>query len=205
MKVELQAYTPIHVALKAGLICTASEDKIEKYDPEIFLSKLVKAGHESVIEHINYTFTIECVSRALLQELARHRHISLSVQSTRWALNKTFDNQHLYSPNEIVERKDEKKYNILKDLHDISSILKEKILEAAQNNIPNDVLKYYIQESMTTKLVITLNARELRHIFKLRTSSRALLEFQSLCYHIFKTIPEDHKFLYSDIFDSNVE
>jgi len=57
MKVELQAYTPIHVALKAGLICTASEDKIEKYDPEIFLSKLVKAGHESVIEHINYTFT----------------------------------------------------------------------------------------------------------------------------------------------------
>ena len=106
-EVTLEAYTPIRVALKAGLICTASEDKIEKYDPEIFLSKLVKAGHESVIEHINYTFTIECVSRALLQELARHRHISLSVQSTRWALNKTFDNQHLYSPNEIVERKDE--------------------------------------------------------------------------------------------------
>lgn len=201
-RITLETHTPINVALKAGLICTASEEKIGGYVPEVFLSKLVKAGHESVIEHINYSFTIEGISRALLQELARHRHISLSVQSTRWALNKTTPGcEHIYSPKEITEKEDNQKMELLYDLHRISSILQEKILESAMIGIPNDVLKYFIQESTSTKLLLTVNARELRLIFKLRTSSRALLEFQNLCKDIYDIIPEDHKFLYSEFFN----
>lgn len=200
MKVELLYYTPIEVALKAGLVCTNSDSKIANYDATEFLKKLVSQDHTSVIEHINYSFFIDGISRALLQELARHRHISLSVQSTRWALHKTTQVDHMFSEDEELIMKDNDKSKILIDLKNTSNTLKEQIENASKHGIPNDILKYYIQESTTTKLVLTLNARELRHIFELRTSPRALKEFRTLCLRILSIIPQSHKFLFEEFF-----
>ncbi|PIH59022.1 FAD-dependent thymidylate synthase [Paenibacillus sp. LK1] len=42
------------------------------------------SGHTSTLEHISYTFSVEGVSRALLAQLTRHRHLSFSVQSQRY-------------------------------------------------------------------------------------------------------------------------
>ena len=68
--------------------------------------------------------------------------------------------------------------------------------EGAQKGIPNDVLKYYIQESITTSMMISLNARELLHIFNLRTKNNVLYEFRELCKNLYDSLPEDHKFIY---------
>lgn len=56
------------------------------------LGLIIKAGHESILEHINLTYSIKRISRALLQEVSRHRHISLSVESTRHTLRKQLEN-----------------------------------------------------------------------------------------------------------------
>lgn len=204
IKVELLNYTPLSVATTAGLICTASEDKIIEYNDNVFLSKLAKAGHESVLEHINYNFVVSGISRSVLQQLARHRHISLSVQSTRWALKKLFANKEnkkigvnifpeSSTENEIVQqsyaRIKEKYWDIMRALADLS-----------ENGESNDIVKYYLPEAFITKLMLTVNARELRWIFKLRTSGRALKEFRDLCQTIYNTIPDDHKFLYDEYF-----
>ncbi|MGG4217556.1 FAD-dependent thymidylate synthase [Paenibacillus jamilae] len=45
---------------------------------------ITRSGHTSTLEHITYTFAIEGVSRALLAQLTRHRHLSFSVQSQRY-------------------------------------------------------------------------------------------------------------------------
>lgn len=45
---------------------------------------ITSSGHTSTLEHINYTFSVEGVSRALLAQLTRHRHLSFSVQSQRY-------------------------------------------------------------------------------------------------------------------------
>ena len=45
---------------------------------------IIKSGHTSTMEHIHFTFTVEGVSRALLSQLTRHRHLSFSVQSQRY-------------------------------------------------------------------------------------------------------------------------
>lgn len=198
MEVSLLHFTPLDIALEAGLICTNTESKKDRYNPVEFLLKLVSQGHESIIEHINYNFRISGVSRALLQELARHRHISLSVQSTRWALNKITDNERVFSVNE--ESIDADKKRLLENLKKVSGVLNEQIKYAAQQGIPNDILKYYVQESLSTKLMLTLNARELRHIFSLRTSQRALKEFQLLCRELYNQLPDDHKQLYKEFF-----
>jgi thymidylate synthase (FAD) len=194
MEVKLIYATPINIALEAGLICTDSEDKIGNYDSKEFISKLVSQGHESIIEHINYNFRVNEISRAVLQELARHRHISLSVKSTRWALKKIKDKITFYHP-------DTKDNNVILNNLDIKiEEIKELLKEGIESGIPNDILKYYIPESLTTKLILTVNARELRHIFNLRTSDRALREFQVLCMYIYNALPEDHRFMYEDVY-----
>ncbi len=199
MKVEIVNYTPLEVALEAGLICTDSEEKINQYDVVEFISKLIKSGHESVIEHIYYNIRISDVSRALLQELARHRHISLSVKSTRWALKKFIDKLDKAEVDLSKFQLDENHIDLIMQLNDVSEKLNELLIIAAKSGLPNDILKYYIQESLCTKLMLTINARELRHIFSLRLNNRALREFQDLCKEIYKALPKDHLFMYNDI------
>ncbi len=200
-KVKLLSNTPLEVAVKAALMCTGNEGKADEYMGRVedFLGKLVQHGHESVIEHINYSFEVSGVSRALLQELARHRHISLSVQSTRWALKKIKDNEVIFSTDED-NIQDEEQMKLLDELKAMSKELTDKIKKAIEAGIPNDIAKYYLQEGFTTKLVLTLNARELRHIFRLRTSPRALKEFRLLCVKLYEAIPKEHKFLFKEFF-----
>jgi thymidylate synthase (FAD) len=199
MKVALKYYTPLDIALEAGLICTDSENKIDDYSASEFLGKLVKQGHESVIEHINYSFLIDGVSRSVLQEIARHRHISLSVKSTRWALKKFADTQEYYSPIDDNTPMDKNQFDMYEKLNEKSKELRELVVEAVKAGIPNDKLKYYLQESLTTKLMLTCNLRELRLMFNLRTSKRALKEFQDLCWAMYETLPERHKELVNDV------
>jgi len=201
MKAEIINYTPLEVALEAGLICTDSEERINQYDVVEFISKLIKSGHESVIEHIYYNIRISDVSRALLQELARHRHISLSVKSTRWALKKIIDKFDKAEVDLSKFQLNRNHIDLIMQLNDVSEKLNELLIIAAKSGLPNDILKYYIQESLCTKLMLTVNARELRHIFSLRLNNRALREFQDLCKEIYKALPKEHLFMYSDILE----
>ena len=73
-------------AALAYLTCHANTEK--EYVPHEVLGRIIKAGHESILEHITLTYSVKGLSRACLQELARHRHISLSVESTRHTLKK---------------------------------------------------------------------------------------------------------------------
>lgn len=66
------------------------ETESEKYfgergkEGERLFKQIVSSGHTSTLEHITFTFAVENVSRALLAQLTRHRHISFSVQSQRY-------------------------------------------------------------------------------------------------------------------------
>ena len=66
-------------AAYAMLTCHANTDKLQSEEPATFIKRAIKMGHESILEHITLTFKVNDLSRACLQELARHRHISLSV------------------------------------------------------------------------------------------------------------------------------
>lgn len=75
MRVELLSITPNaeRIAGEAAAICTRSDD------PDRSLRGALNAGHDSVVEHVNFTFRIEGVSRVLLAQLTRHRIASYSV------------------------------------------------------------------------------------------------------------------------------
>lgn len=203
MKVFLLGYLPLENVAVAGLTCTDYLYKMITYmrQPKPFINRLLKAGHESVIEHIVYTFRIEGITRGLLQQLARHRLLSLSVQSTRWSLNRVLSKRELqyvfYVPPEL-EGTDRDAY--------IDAVSEQLYLASKfASAYGNDVAKYLIPECMYTDLVMTVNARELRHIFKLRAKPPALKEFNVLMQHIYDALPDDHKFMYAEFLGKEVD
>ena len=171
-------------AALAALTCHANADK--DYVPHEVLGRIIKAGHESVLEHITLTYSVEGLSRACLQELSRHRHISLSVESTRHTLRK----KTLCSDDVEIACGD-------------NQLMLEIAAEFAQfmhdnPDMPNDELKYYLPEFWPTNLILTSNIRELRHIIELRTAPQALKEFRVLARELFNAVPEEYRYLLED-------
>lgn len=202
LSTELLQSSNLDIPFKAGLMCTNNFDKSNDFEKNKFLLNMVNEKHYSVIEHLSYSFVVRNISRALLQELARHRLVSLSVLSTRWALKKITKDIEVHYP--VYVPATVQQTNILNELDAVSEKLFNLISEAATSGMPNDILKYYIQESLCTSLVLTVNARELIHIFELRTSKRALKEFRILCHSLFNSLPEDHKFLFEKFLEKDL-
>ena len=173
-------------AAYAMLTCHANTDKLQSEGPATFIKRAIKMGHESILEHITLTFEVNDLSRACLQELARHRHISLSVESTRHTLRKQLENE------EYVEALADKLMPCQRDL------LYYFVRLAKISTYKDDTLKYYLPEFWPTNLVLTVNIRELRHILKLRTSPAALQEFQNLAHKLFEAVPEDYRYMLED-------
>ena len=173
-------------ATQAGLICHNNEGK--QVDNKDFLTRIIKNKHESVLEHINLTYSIRGLSRACLQELARHRHISLSVESTRHTLRTQVENE------EYVEALADKLMPCERNL----DLLYYFVRLAKISDYSNDELKYYLPEFWPTNLVLTSNVRELRHILKLRTSPEALKEFQVLAHAMADELPEEFRYWVED-------
>ena len=168
----------------AALTCRANTDK-KPFIPEAVLRGIIRLGHESILEHINLTYSIKGISRALLQEVARHRHISLSVESTRHTLRKFIATKRLIDVTEC----DEDRLNFVLSFADFAR---------KHPDMPNDELKYYLPEFWPTNLVLTSNVRELRHILNLRTAPAALREFMDLARAMYKVVPDQFKYLLAD-------
>ena len=197
MYVKLLDYKKLSTAVIAARTCWNSfhkggnyndpTDSISADDTEL-LNRLVKQyKHESIIEHIDYTFALYEIPRYVLVELTRHRIASYSVKSTRYTLKeintKSFESLIDVDPN-LVELQ-RKQFDLLK-------LACEKY-----KNI--DTLKALIPESYKCDIVFTINARSLRNFLALRLNKAAHFRIRELANFIYDAIPEEHKFLYSDL------
>ena len=170
-------------AALAALTCHANAEK--KHVPSDVLKRIIKAGHESILEHITLTYSVKELSRACLQELARHRHISLSVESTRHTLRKSIK-EHF---GQFVNQLSGEMLHVYFQLKDVTDDYPD---------MPNDELKYFLPEFWPTNLILTANIRELRHILNLRTAPAALKEFRILGHALFEAVPQRFRYLLID-------
>ncbi len=200
MEVKLLNATPLSVADIAICKCysnTPNED-IEKQKGRINKVANVQK-HASTIEHIVFSFDIDGISRAVLQELCRHRVSSYTVKSSRYTLDE------LKNEIDFVEEDDKnntraRKYIVftgdkLVDTHNIYCLNELRVLVL---NRKNDVAKYGMIEAYKTSLVMSINARSLQNFLELRTSKHALWEIQLLAKAMLEAVPETHKFLFED-------
>ena len=194
MRVELLHFTPIMIAVQAIRTCYNSCDKSDDLGEKDIklLQSIIKNNHTSTIEHISYNFKISGISRALLQELARHRIASLSVKSTRYTLRELKNVNQDDLKNYLVKISDSiDEYNKFR-LATIQALINEQ-------NLSNDELKYLLPEAFKTELMLTINARSLRNLLELRLSSKALKEFRELAKALYRELPEPHRVLFDDI------
>ena len=210
MTVKLIHSTPLWVASKAIRKCWASEDKsdtLTHYDAvlEVFDTntgpkdkELIhrvgnKNKHASTLEHINYSFDIDGISRACLQELARHRHASMSVKSTRYTLKELKEAKYTtQAVMDFLVKVDE-----ATDEYNFYALCKIRE-ELVYSKDSNDILKYMLPESYKTSLVWTINMRSLQNFLALRTNKAALWEIRDLANLIYNTLPEEHKYMYTE-------
>lgn len=157
----------------AGYASNSPTDK----DLELINKLSNRYKHESVIEHVNFTFAIR-TNRAVLQQLARHRIASFSVMSTRYTLKKALKDWETFKRNNIIFGDKEIasiKLAVLRPWYNEASFLLAK-------GYRNDDIKEIIPESLLTHVTLTMNARSLKNFFTLRLSKGAWKPMQELAY-----------------------
>lgn len=145
--------------------------------------------HSSTLEHVSYNFDIDGISRACLQELARHRMSSFSVKSSRYTLEE-LKNANDYTDLFVSTGQPFVDESIAEQLH--------KVQVALKNRVPNDIAKYMLPEAYKTSLIWSVNMRSLQNFLELRTNPRALWEIRELAYKIYEQLPEDNKFMFKE-------
>ena len=208
MQVTLLSHTPLHTASHAIRTCWQSFDKGDNGgEKDIALIERVgnKLKHSSTLEHLTYTFYIKGVSRALLQELARHRMASMSVKSSRYTL-KELKAESPFLPLRADSMERAEKYVVFssdegekREAVD-TAILEglEKLRALVASGESADVAKYALIEAYKTELTWTINARSLQNFLRLRSTKAAWGEIRRLAFCVFEALPAEHKFIFED-------
>lgn len=190
MKVKLINYTknPEKIIAQSARLCYSASG-IEELDEKLtdesiikLIKKIIKLGHYSVLEHATFTFAIEGISRVTSHQLVRHRIASFSQQSQRYVkINK--EGFPYIIPKSIA--KDDKLNKIFteatKELDRIYNLFLDY-------NIAQEDARYILPQAVETKMIITVNARELLHIFRLRCCNRAQWEIRELANIMLKEV-----------------
>ena len=155
---------------KIGRVCYKSEDKITDDSARKFVANILKSGHESVIEHEKVSVRIVC-DRGVTHEIVRHRIASYSQESTRYCnyCNEKFGKElTLIKP--LFWKEDSMEYNMWLDTMQTIENTYNKLIEVGSE--PQQA-RSILPNSLKTEIVVTMNLREWRHFFRLRTSKRA--------------------------------
>lgn len=213
-KVTLLTYTPnpeLAVASAAKLCYSPAtietiREGLDEQRVASFVEMLSEIGHESPIEHANFTFGIEGVSRALLAQITRHRIASFSVQSQRYVTENDFE---YVTPPEIAAdeeasalfleamQKDKEYYDkitdILHEKHFNTFILEgmdEKSAKRAAEKKAIEDARFVLPNACDTKMVVTMNARSLMNFFRHRCCNRAQWEIKAVADQMLKLVLE---------------
>ena len=187
MKVKLIAHTPNPEKVCAAAAATSFKttppvEILEKMTTEKahkILRRVMGYGHVSVIEHASFTFAIEDVSRVLEVQLVRHRIASYTVKSGRY--NKSHCDMVI--PPSIAKNK-----AALRKLEEFKEYNTMLIEELTAMGIPYEDVRMLSPQGIKTNIVMTMNARELMHFFKLRCCARAQWEIRKLADEMLKQV-----------------
>jgi thymidylate synthase (FAD) len=175
---ELLCGTAASTTIKSG----KPSEILEKMDSETAKQKIRKVtgyGHASVIEHASFTFSVEDVSRAMTHQLVRHRIASYSQQSQRYV---TYDTLEKYVTPPSINGNAQAR----KTFNDALENVSETYGKLLKMGIPKEDARFILPNAAKTNIIVTMNARELRHFFNLRCCARAQWEIREVAVEMLK-------------------
>lgn len=223
MKVKLLSHTPDpeRLVATAAKLCYSSSDIESLRDgltdekTESFIDMLASIGHESVMEHVSFTFGIEGVSRACTHQLVRHRIASYSQKSQRYVNENGFEFITPPAIEELPEAKSEydrviaeitdsyaKIAELLTEKHTkelIAQGLDEKTARSKASKLANEDARFILPNACETKIVVTMNVRSLFNFFRHRCCNRAQWEIRAVANEMLRQCLEvaPHIFSYA--------
>jgi thymidylate synthase (FAD) len=189
--------TAASTSIKSG----SPSDIFEKIDAETAKQKIRRVtayGHGSVIEHASFTFSIEGVSRAMTHQLVRHRIASYTQQSQRYVEYNTLES---YVTPPSIEKDKKVKTSYEQTLTKIS----ETYQNLLKMGIPKEDARFILPNAAKTNIIVTMNARELRHFFNLRCCQRAQWEIKQTATEMLKLAKKATPALFENAGPSCVE
>ena len=179
-----------------GRICYKSEGKIteESYIP--FLTRLVANGHESVIEHEKVSVKIIC-DRGVTHEIVRHRLASYSQESTRYC---NYSQDRFGSELTFIRpcfwREEPEKFQVWKET---MSVIEENYFRLLSLGAAPQEARSILPNSLKTEIAVTMDLREWRHFFRLRTSSASHPQMREVACSLLSDFQKRIPILFDDI------
>ena len=166
------------------LMESLTDEKIRKV-----LTTIMASGHFSTLEHASYTCAVEGVSRALTHQLVRHRLASYNQQSQRYVKFK--EEPPIVRPASV-------------DTNPEAAQAFDEAIEACwqaydklvQAGVPAEDARYILPNACETKIVVTMNIRELMHFFSNRCCNRAQWEIRELAWKMLELVRPTAPFIF---------
>ena len=208
VRVELlrSSHSPEEVIAMAAKLCYSGADLddlrqgIEAADQSAFMGRLIELGHYSPVEHVSFTFLVEGVSRVLLAQITRHRLASFSVQSQRYVRKKAGDGAEVFNyviPPAIEALGSQYVQKYCEQMEKMQEWYDEWVGMLGDNGEQsNEDARFILPNAAETKLMVTMNARELLHFFNLRCCSRAQWEIRQLADEMLKLVRQTAPLLF---------
>lgn len=204
MKVRIISHSDLGplVCGYAAKVCTSAEmpecpDELtvtmRKDDERPFkkaLDHALNSHHDSVLEHWSATFAIEGISRACSHQLVRHRVASYSQQSQRYV---SMDRFERVMPESIEN------CNCINEYEYIMGGIQRIYCHLVRMGVPEEDARYVLPNACCTNIVVTMNARELRHFLGLRLCKRAQWEIRELAEKMLECLKEECPELFGDV------
>ncbi|HIW76949.1 MULTISPECIES: FAD-dependent thymidylate synthase [Gordonibacter] len=176
-------YAPVGAA---ELMETMPEERVKSV-----LSTIMGSGHFSTLEHASYTFAVDGVSRALTHQLVRHRIASFNQQSQRYV--KFSGELPVVKPESVAADP------ATSELFDEAIAKAQEAYRALLDaGVPAEDARYLLPNAAETKIVITMNVRELLHFFSLRCCNRAQWEIRDMAHRMLELARPTAPFIFAD-------
>jgi thymidylate synthase (FAD) len=176
-------YAPVGAA---ELLETMSDEAIRRV-----LKTIITSGHTSALEHASYSFAIDGVSRALTHQLVRHRLASYNQQSQRYV-------SYADEPQFVIPPSVASDPVALKRFKTACTAAFAAYKEALDSGVPAEDARYLLPNAMETKIVVTMNIRELLHFFELRCCKRAQWEIRDLALAMLELAEPTAPYIFMD-------
>lgn len=192
-KVKLISHTPYPIDLiaKCAAACYNSEPKTST------VIHCVRSGHTSVLEHANFTFQIENVSRSLLAQLTRHRvGVAFSVISQRYV---SMEDTPFVTPRALKLGCLTAVNNAISIIQNTFDNIRNDYLELLDAGVSKENARCILPNACSCKIMMTINLRALCHLCNERLCSKAQLEIREMvqdmkgCILNLEDIPNDFK------------
>ena len=194
LNVTLIAHTPEpeKVIAMASRTCYSALDlegldkKTDTTDNAAYIRRVLASGHTSIAEHASFTFGLEGVSRTLLAQITRHRVASFSVQSQRYVSVAGAEVFDYVLPPRIRALGPEAEEKFVQQMKTMQRWYDEWSEALGQDSAED--ARFVLPGAAATRIVMTMNARELLHFFSLRMCNRAQWEVREAAWRMYELV-----------------